>query len=171
MNFLKTLLLTMLVAFGGTAQAFELVELEAGGSFDLNGAWYDPSESGYGILFDNEPASGTFMALFTYEFYTEAPGQAWYVAYTEHVNDSNTFSQVFYAARAVGEFPAGDNQQTLEPTVRITVTALDANTLHVEWHFIQEAPCTSPRVSPSPPFCDGEAVFVRLLPDVVVEEG
>jgi hypothetical protein len=160
MKFFQAILLTLLVAFCGTAQAF-----------DIDGAWFDPSEPGYGILFDNEPSSGTFMAMFTYEFFTEAPGQAWYVAYTEHPNpaDSDSYSQVFYGARAVGEFPAGDSQQTLEPTVRITVTSLGPNELHVQWHFVQETPCLSPRVSPSPPFCDGEAVFVRLLPDVETE--
>ena len=164
-------LLTALLAFGGTAQAFELVEVPSDTPFDIDGAWYDPGESGYGILFDNEPSTGTFLAMFTYEFYTEAPGQAWYVAYTAHINDDpSSFDVVFYAARAVGTFPAGSQQETLEPTARFTITAISANELHVVWHFVQETPCLSPRVSPSPGFCDGEAVFVRLLPDVEAPE-
>ena len=158
MKFFTTILLTLLMAFCTTAQAY-----------DIDGGWYDPGEAGYGVFFDSEVSTGTFMAFFTYEFFTEAPGQAWYVGYVEGANDGDTFEAEFLGSRAVGVFPASP-QETLTPTLVFTVTSIDADTILVDWHFVQEPPCLSPRVSPSPPFCDGQAVFVRLLPDVEVPE-
>lgn len=138
--------LLALTMFCGTVQAADE---------DLTGAWYDPAQPGFGFIFDDEPGVSTFVAWFTYGFGKE-PSQAWYVGFEQYPHDN-----VFDINKPLATFPAVGWFQPA-PVGYVIVEVLGDEML-VVWHFYQEAPCLTPRVSPSPPFCDGEAVLVRLI--------
>lgn len=161
MKYLYTLLASLFL-FCTTALAAD---------FDVNGAWFDAENPGWGIVIDDEPSTGAFLAMFTYAFYTATPGQAWYVGYTpaEEVDVDEPYAKVFRVNRPQGAtFPANGWVQAA-PAGTITIDEIDENNILVTWRFGNEWPCVTPRVSPSPGFCIGDVVFTRFLPTPEVE--
>ena len=123
----------------------------------LEGAWYDPENSGYGVFIDDSQR-GTFVAWFTYDFRYFPEGQAWYVG-NNGVGDGLTFTLV----RPTGSFPSV-GYSAGEGVAWLTIERLDIDVIEITWKFIQEEPCVTPRVSPSPPECEGSAILTRFYP-------
>lgn len=124
----------------------------------LTGAWYDADNPGHGVFVDEVPGVGTFVAWFTYGFGFEPTEQYWYVGGSEA--DDHGYS--FGIGRAEGNFPA-DNVTVGPITGRVSFDVLENGDVLFVWHFAQEPPCVTPRVSPSPPWCDGSVVLTRLF--------
>lgn len=158
LTFLATLLL-----FAFTTSAF------ADRSFNVSGSWFDPENPGWGIVVDHGE-DGTFVAIFTYNFFTEDAGQAWYVGFNDAPETradlyQPPYTETFLVNRPTGQFPALNYLQAT-PSGTFTFTQFNDeewDTMLVEWSFSNEPPCVTPRVSPSPPFCKGSAVFYRFV--------
>ena len=172
MKYLYSFLVALLL-FAGTAIAADTCyvtcyEVDVDVAFDVSGSWYDPDNPGWGILVD-VGTEGTFVAIFTYNFFTEDAGQAWYVGFNSpRVIDADSYglySEKFLVNRPTGQFPARNYLQAV-PSGSFTFTQFNEDefdTMLVEWSFSNEPPCVSPMVSPTPPFCKGNAVFVRFM--------
>ena len=160
-------LIGLIVLLTGPTQAFELIEEESVRHFTVSGSWYDPDNPGWGIVVD-QGVEGTFVAIFTYNFFTEDAGQAWYVGFNgpeEYSFYAPPYTESFVVNRPTGQFPAANYLQAT-PSGSFTFTQFnddEYDTMLVEWSFSNEPPCVTPRVSPSPPFCKGSAVFYRFV--------
>ncbi len=163
-------ILIALILFAVAAPAFAQAdddEYSSGRLFYNSGSWYDPENPGWGIVVDSGE-NGTFIAIFTYNFFTEDAGQAWYVGFNapeERDFYAPPYSEQFVVNRPTGQFPATDYLQAT-PSGNFTFTQFNDeewDSMLVEWSFSNEPPCVTPRVSPSPPFCKGSAVFYRFV--------
>lgn len=130
---------------------------------DLSGAWYDPTQPGWGLAID-DGADATFYALFTYnnELASDVE-QAWFVG----VDSTGTREEIPFN-RPLAIFPA-EGWEEAAPTMVVSVEEVDENTMVFSWRFVGEAGCPSPSVSPRPWFCASSVTFVRLLDQPEVE--